>query len=159
MDQKKLARWLKVIIIGVGICGLVVFLLIVPAYGQSIAYDYPEFAYCYWPWLIFLWVAALPCYAALVLAWKVAVNIGNDRSFSVENANLLRKVSYLAAGDSAFFFVGNVVLLFMSMSHPGITLMSLIIVFFGIAVAVASAALSHLITKAAVLQEDSDLTI
>ncbi|MBR6473778.1 MAG: DUF2975 domain-containing protein [Firmicutes bacterium] len=159
MDQKKLARWLKVIIIGVGICGLVVFLLIVPAYGQSIAYDYPEFAYCYWPWLIFLWVAALPCYAALVLAWKVAVNIGNDRSFSVENANLLRKVSYLAAGDSAFFFVGNVVLLFMSMSHPGITLMSLIVVFFGIAVAVASAALSHLITKAAVLQEDSDLTI
>lgn len=159
MDQKKLAKWLKFIIIGVGFCGLAVFLGVIPMLGQGIVFDYPEFAYCYWPWLIFLWICAVPCFIALVLAWKVAMRIGEDRSFCMENAVLLRKISYLAAGDTAFFFIGNIVLMFMNMNHPGIVLGSLIIDFVGIAVAVAAAALSHLITKAAVLQEDSDLTI
>ena len=58
-----------------------------------------------------------------------------------------------------FFFVGNVILLFANMSHPGVALFSLLIVFSGVAVAVAAAALSHLVQKAAVLQEQSDLTI
>ena len=50
-------------------------------------------------------------------------------------------------------------LLLLNMSHPGMTLMSMLIAFFGVAVSIASAALSHLIVKAADLQEQSDLTI
>lgn len=45
------------------------------------------------------------------------------------------------------------------MSHPGVALFSLLVVFAGVAVAVASAVLSHLVQKAAVLQEQSDFTI
>ena len=45
------------------------------------------------------------------------------------------------------------------MSHPGVTLLSLLVVFVGIAAAVAAAALSRLVKKAAALQEQSDLTI
>ena len=50
-------------------------------------------------------------------------------------------------------------MLFTNMSHSGVALFSLLIVFAGVAVAVAAAALSHLVQKAAVLQEQSDLTI
>ena len=39
------------------------------------------------------------------------------------------------------------------------TLMCLIVVFVGVAISVAAAALSHLVMKAAMLQEQSDLTI
>ena len=77
----------------------------------------------------------------------------------MDNARLLKWISWLAAADSAYFFIGNIVLLFMNMSHPGVTLMSLIVVFGGVAITIASAALSHLIVKAADLQEESDLTI
>lgn len=35
MDQKTLARWLKAVIIGTGICGLVVFLWLVPFMGKK----------------------------------------------------------------------------------------------------------------------------
>ena len=83
----------------------------------------------------------------------------DDRSFSQENANYLKRMAYLALGDTVFFFIGNVVLLFANMSHPGVALFSLFVVFAGIAVTVASAALSHLVQKAAILQEQSDLTI
>ena len=45
------------------------------------------------------------------------------------------------------------------MNHPGVILYSLIVVFAGVAVSVASAALSHLVLKAALLQEESDLMV
>ena len=45
------------------------------------------------------------------------------------------------------------------MSHPGVALASLLGVFAGVAVAIAAAALSHLVRKAAELQEQSDYTI
>ena len=65
----------------------------------------------------------------------------------------------LAAGDSIFFFVMNIIYMFLGMNHPGIVLASLIVTFIGVAVTVAAAALSHLVIKASKLQEDSDLTI
>ena len=159
MEQKTLAKWLKIILIGLGICGLAVYFAVIPSYGISLRAEYPEFSNRFWPWLIFLWLTAVPCYSALVLGWKIASGIGNDRSFTERNAGYLKWISWLAAGDTAFFFLGNLALLFANMSHPGIVLLSLLIVFVGTAAAVAAAALSRLVKKAAALQEQSDLTI
>lgn len=159
MEQKTLSRWLKVILLGIAVCGLLVYFFVVPSYGKSLMSLYPEFAYRYYPWLFFLWATGIPCYAVLLLGWKIATNIGRDRSFSQANADYLKWISWLAAGDSAFFFLGNLIFLYANLSHPGVALFSLLIVFAGIAVTVAAAALSHLVKKAAVLQEQSELTI
>ena len=159
MEQKSLAIWLKIILVGVGICGLVVYFVVFPSYGESLVNDYPEFANRFWPWLIFLWISGIPCYAVLLFGWKIATNIGRDQSFSNANAKYLKWIAWLAAGDGIFFFVGNIIFLFTNLSHPGVALFSLLVVFAGVAVAVASAVLSHLVQKAAVLQEQSDFTI
>ena len=87
------------------------------------------------------------------------MNIGKDRSFCVENARLLKWISALAAADAAFFFLGNILYLLLGWSHPGVTLLCLLVVFVGVAISVAAAALSHLVMKAAALQEQSELTI
>ena len=159
MNQKKLSLWLKAIIIGVGICGLIIYFGILPGFGSTMHAQYPEFASWHWPWLIFLWITAIPCYTILVLAWKIATNIGEDRSFSADNANLLQYIAWLIAGDILFFFLGNAVFFFLSMNHPGILLVSLLICVIGIAIAIPAACLSHLVRKAADLQEQSDLTV
>lgn len=159
MKQRSLARWLKAVLIGLGLCGLLLYAVIFPEIGRETAAANPEFAWCFWPWLIFLWVTGLPCYAVLVLGWRISVNIGRDRSFCTENARCLKWTAWLAAGDSAFFFVVNVAYLFLGMSHPGVLLGSLAVVFAGVCVTVAAAALSHLVEKAADLQEQSNLTI
>ena len=159
MQQKSLSKWLKFIIIGVGICTLIVYGLMVPQMGQMIVEQNEEFGYRFWPWLIFIWATGIPCCIALIFAWKIAANIGADRSFSMANSNLLKWISVLAAGDAAFFFLGNIVLFFLDMSHPSVVLLSLLAVFAGVAVSVAAAALSHLVMKAAILQDESDLTI
>ena len=159
MEQKNLSKWLKFVIIGVGICGLVIYALVVPMCGSELKTSYPEFSNRFWPWAIFIWVSGIPCYMVLFYAWKISSDIGNDRSFTVQNARYLKLISVITATDTAFFFVGNIVLLLLDMSHPGVVIASLLVDFIGVAIAIAAAALSHLVQKAAVLQEQSDFTI
>lgn len=160
MTQKNLSKWLKAVIIGTGIFGLIVFGWLIPAYGISLKTIYSEVSHYYWPWQIFLWLCSVPCFASLFFGWKIANNIGNDNSFSFDNAKQLKIISILAAGDSAFFFIGNWSLALMDMSHPSmIIIITPLVVFVGIAITVVCAALSHLVYKSAVLQSENDLTI
>ncbi len=142
MKQGNLSKWLKIIIVGTVLCLLIVYTLIIPDLGSSLVLNAPEFSNCYIPWLAFIGLTSVPILIALVFAWKIAVNIGRDHSFSIENSNYLKWISWLAIIDSAYFFIGNLVLMLLNMNHAGIMLVSLIAVFIGIAVSVASAALS-----------------
>ena len=155
MNQKNLSLWLRLIIIGMAVCGLGVYFYFLPVMGKSLAQAQPEFAGCYYPWLIFLWATALPCYAALFFCWKTAVQIGRDNAFSETNAKNLKIISQLAQADVCLFFIGNAVLLVINMSHPGVLLASLLIDFAGIAIAVAANALSCLIQNAAHIKAEN----
>lgn len=159
MTQISLSRWLKGILAGVGICGGIIYLCLVPYFGKELVRANPEFSYCYWPWLGVIWVTAVPCCLALCYGWGIAAEIGRDHSFSANNARYLKRIAALAVLDSSYFFAANLVLLLLGMNHPGILLMSLLIEFAGVAVAVAAAALSHLVQKAAAIQEENELTI
>ena len=159
MEQKTFSKWLKGIIIGIGLCGVLFYAAVVPALADYMLESYPEFSVAVLPWKFFIWCSGIPCFTVLFFAWRIVADIGLDRSFTDENAKRLKWISGLAAGDALFFFLGNILFLFLDMNHPGIVLTSFVIVFIGVAVAVAAAALSHLVTKAAALQEQSDLTI
>ena len=108
--------------------------------------------------LIFLF-ASIPCYVILYLGWRVAVNIGKDRSFSLENARHIKLASKIILFDALYFFVVNVCMWRIYVNHPGVILALVFIVFACVVVSVVAAVLSHLVVKAADLQEQSDLTI
>lgn len=159
MKLKKLSKWLKCVLSGFGISGLILCIIVIPAFGLSLRTLYPEFSNRFWPWLIFLLSSSIFYFALIVMAWKIATNIGHNQSFSIINARLLKQMSILSLAASLFFFIGNNVIFLLNMSHPSILLASLVIVFTGIAVSVIFNVLSHLVKIAAELQEQSDWTI
>lgn len=159
MQQKSLSNWLKVAIICLAVFGLLVYGMVIPNYGRNLAVQNPDYAHCFWPWMTLLILTAIPCYTALVYGWRIATDIGRDRSFSEANAKRMKWISNLAFGDVILFFFGNTMLLFLGMSHPGVFLLSLLPDMLGVAIAVCAAALSHLIYKSAQLQQDADLTV
>lgn len=159
MSQKSLSRWLKAIIGGMAICGALIYLYIIPILGRDLVDARPEYTSWYFPWLAVVLVSAIPCYWGLYFGWKISTEIGKDNSFSMENAEYLKNISILAALDSLYFFAANVVFMVINMNHPGVFLISLIVVFIGVAVTVAAAALSHLVRKAAEIQQENELTI
>ena len=159
MTQKNLTKWLKGIIAGIAVCGAIICFLLVPVIGKDIADQNPEYAHCYLPWLIFIWIAVIPCYLVLYYGWRITIEIGRDNSFSMENAKYLKRISVLALLDSGYFFTANLVFLLFNMSHPSVFLASLFVDFAGVAVTVVAAALSHLVQKAAEIQSENELTI
>lgn len=159
MEQKILSKWISFVLLGASFIGFLVFFVVIPMYGISLRTLYPELSNRFWPWLIFLWLFTVPCYAAIIVGLRISRRIGLDQSFSMENAESLKTISYLAAADTVFFTLGNIALLFMNMSHPGVMIASFFISFIGFAIAIASAALSHLVKKAAIMKEETDFTI
>lgn len=95
----------------------------------------------------------------LALSWHISGEIAADRSFTEKNALLLKRIAGLALLDSGIFFVGSAAYLLLGLSHPGVALFSLLVVAAGIVFAVAAAALSHLVRKAADLRQENELTI
>lgn len=159
MEQKGLSKWLRFITICFGLFGVVIYCFVLPYMGNDIAAANPEYSHAFYPWLIFLWLTAIPCYIVLVFIWRISTNIGRDRSFCRENAADLKRIAVVTVADTIFFFVMNVVYLFIGISHPGIVLASMVPTFLGAAFAVGTGALSHLVLKAAKLQEENELTI
>ena len=156
MNQKKLSKWLKGMIIGIAICGTFIFGVVLPYIGRDVAAEAPDFAGCFWPWMIFLWVAAVPCYLVLALGWNIASEIGRDCSFTKKNAEFLKYIMILTIADTGLFFVVNIIYLFLNMSHPSVVIASLFICFAGVCIALVAGTLSHLVQKAAVMREENE---
>ena len=159
MKQKELSRWLRAIVVVCWVLCAVMGFLVAPWVFRQIAEADPARAWLTWPRLIVFWVALIPVVAALGLGWRIFAEIGRDNSFCLENARRLKIISYLAAGDTLLTLVYSVVLLPMNALYPAQMLLHLAIMFVGVAVAVAAAALSHLTRKAAVIQDENELTI
>ena len=159
MRQKELEKWLKIVIIAVALCGLVVCAVAIPWIGHVLIAPDPQISDMYIPWLVLFIISAIPCYVILYLGWRVAVNIGKDRSFSFENARHIKLASKIILFDELSCFVVNVCMWRIYVNHPGVILALVFIVFACVVVSVVAAVLSHLVVKAADLQEQSDLTI
>ena len=159
MEQRKMVKWLKFLVIFVALCGLILCAVVIPVVGKELSGMSPELGRYFKPWVTFVWLLAVPCFAALVHAWMIFSNIEKDKAFSMENAKHMEKISYLAGADTIALISGNIVLLILNINHPSVFLVFLMIGIIGIGISVAAAVLSHLIQKAANLQDENDLTI
>lgn len=145
MSQKSLSNWLKIMIIGVAICGIIFCVFILPEYEKPI--------------FILTCLTFIPCYIALIFSWQIASNIGKNRSFIKENAVLLKRISILAILDVLFLFIWNMGLYFIAEKDFTLLMKCILIDFIGIVASVVFASLSHLVYKAAEIQEENNLTI
>jgi len=110
--RSKLFKYLMVIIFGMFLCGILIYLWGIPTIGHIITQNFPEFSYCYYPWLIFLWCTGIPCFIVLGYMWKISASICADQAFTSRNAIRLKRIAQLAAFNVIFFFAGNIIYLF-----------------------------------------------
>lgn len=158
MTRKNLADILKATVIGVGIFGAVIYLAAFPLIARELP-PLSDSTSLRALWLAFVLTSSLPCYVTLVLLWRAATRISRGELFCLKNAHSLKRISYLAAADSAFVFLGNIALFFTKSSPLALFLVLLFFAFIGIFATVVFAVLSHIVARGCELQEQSDLTI
>jgi len=159
MSSKTLCRLLRIAVVATGGSALYIALELIPSLGSHVVHSYPELESLYWPWLIFAWLVALPCFAILGLIWQASGAVKNDTVFTLRTAKIIKAGAIILFADTGFFFAGNVVLALLGMSHPGILLAAMIGDIFAVALAIFASVLARYITKAAALQEESEGTI
>lgn len=94
-----------------------------------------------------------------MLAWLIFVNIGKNESFCVQNAKYLQVISIFAVIE-AFVFLAGFAFLAQSAAlsfGTGVSVLAAALVCF--VFAVATAALSHLTLKAALIRAENELTV
>ena len=159
MSSKTLGNLMRVSVIAAAICGQFLCAYIIPVWGWDVACANPEFAGWFWPWLIFAWAFSIPCFAILYFVWRVSGAVYNETVFTMQTANWVKAAAVTLLCGAELLFVGNVVLFLLNMNHPGILLMFMAGDIFIIALVLFAAVLARYITKAAVLQEESEGTL
>ena len=130
IEHKKLAVLLRVGLIIAALVCAAIFFWFLPEQGRGIARIAPEYAWAFWPCLIFAWLFAAPVFWGMALMWRVFGRIGQGEAFCAANARAMHTVARLAFFDAVLVPVGVMAL-----------------------------ALSRLVADAAALQDDSDWTV
>ncbi len=159
MKKSTLPKWLKVVLAGCGLCGLMIYFHFIPAVGRELTGMLPEYTHCFWLWLIFLWLTGIPCFGVLVLGWQIAGTMQHDNEFTETNSKRFCWIARLMVGDAIFLVCGTVLYWLLGMAHPSMVILSIGCGFAGGAIAIAAKVLAILTSKAAALQEQSDWTI
>lgn len=162
MSKKSMTGWLRAaLIVGAMLLGAIFFCLL-PQYGQYMAkVEAPEFAYAYWPCLIWAWAFALPVFVALIPAWKVVSSISApDGAFTRSNVRSLHLIAMLAFADAVIFPAGMLIVGAMGAGSPGlVVLVTPAVMFLCAAAGLVCLVLSRLVDEAVCLREENDLTI
>ena len=66
MKTKTMTNLLRLVLIAAAVLCGVFFFLCLPSYGQEIVQADPEFAWAYWPCLVWAWLFALPIFGAMI---------------------------------------------------------------------------------------------
>lgn len=159
MERKTMTTMLYVLLFLAAAIGLFLLTAVVPGYAAQAVEGIDDLRGFRYAFVIFIALSAIPYYFALGNAAMIVREIGADNSFSAENAERLKKISYCAAAFGTWYFVGLVLISFVPVFDAYLLLVLACIVFISVAAAAATAALSHLTAKAAEIKNENDMTI
>lgn len=160
IEHKRLAALLRIGLVIAALVCAAIFFWFLPELGRGIAKTDPEYAWAFWPCLIFAWLFAVPVFWAMGRMWDVFGRIGRGAAFCKENAAAMRTVSRLAFFDAVLVPVGIITLGLLGAGSPGLTVIlmpagTMVCALVG----VMAMALGRLVADAAALQDESDLTV
>lgn len=159
VKQNELSLWLKLIIILCGCFGLLFCIYIGPETGRAVLLSSKSLKGLYKPFVLFIWITGVPFFSALFLGWKICSEIPSDKSFTVKNANRLKRISILSMTEG-ILYIGALLYIFVAGSyHTSVLVILLLILFFSVVISIFTSLLSHLIRKASEIKDDNDLTI
>ena len=152
MSKRSLSVLSKITIIVIAICGLCIcgfvypFLVSLNGLGKGSEL-------IMWCELIFYWSSSLPCFAILVLAWKVASTFKTEL-FTANNAKLFKASAILLMADAIYFLIGNLFFAFIGYNPFAILFFFLVIT--ALSVSLALGAAGYYVARAAAIREENE---
>lgn len=156
MSRKLISAMVKTTILFLALTG-VLCCAMMPTIVKYILPGFSSRTHLYWS--IFLIISSIPCFCALVPAWKIADNIKKSKAFCKNNAKMMHLIGIFMAVDTSIIFLVNIIYFICRISFVYLFSAFFLIIAIFFALSVCSFALSSLIANATELQIQSDLTI
>ena len=157
MKRLGLVRTLKGTIIFLAVMAALCYIEIFPDAIEEMGRQNANVTWLVTPGTIAVSISAIPIAIALVLFWRICTEIGRDNSFCHKNARWLGGIGFCAMVDTGYCAIGTVTIELLAGSSLWVLGMAVCVV--GVAIAMASFLLSHLVLKAADMKAENDLTI
>ena len=129
--------------------GVIVFFVVAPWTAVFARQLFPAYRMFFWPGLAYTWVVAALYALALFDFARIVGNIVRDRSFCLENARRMNRISAFALACLALA----------RMTTPGLWLLFAFLIFMSLVIALLARALARLTERAAEIKEENDLTV
>ena len=139
--------------------GVIVFFVVAPWTAVFARQLFPAYRMFFWPGLAYTWVVAALYALALFDFARIVRNIVRDRSFCLENARRMNRISAFALLAMLWFAVGLACLALARMTTPGLWLLFAFLIFMSLVIALLARALARLTERAAEIKEENDLTV
>ena len=161
MNEKILSALTRTAIIIIGICGLLTCLLWVPmSIGKGsleelswTMFNTSEF----WIQYVLHWIVSLHCFWLLVIAWQITLDMDKGRLFLTKNALRVNRATIILIADIIAFVIGNIVFALLGWSSWFV--LHIFVAITGLILSIFMYILSKYLMRAAILQEESDLTV
>lgn len=154
--QKKISRWLKGLVILLGVMGIF-FFGAVTALAFWMKVQRPQDLE--WSFVFFSWYTAALCYGVLFQFWKVCTQIGRDNSFSLENAASFHRMAVLGGAAGAGYLLRMIYLCIVTAVRWQVVCYNLCLILLSIVFFVLCEALSQLVKNAYEVKRENELTI
>ena len=152
MSKKSLYFLVRVAIVVVALCGVCIcgglYPFLVSLNGLDGVSDIVM-----WSQLIFYWIASVPCFIILDIAWRISSSIKSEL-FTHKNAKLLKNGAILLFADSIFFFIGN--FLFMLMGYNPFAIAFFMLVVIAMIASLALGVVGYYVTQATTIREENE---
>ncbi len=157
--EKFLATWMRCMIVAMAVCGLAICVLWVPMGVEGVwsseSVDLRSIEL--WAQSAFFWITAMPCFWILTVAWAVTADMKDGELFTEENALRFKRIAWALTVDLIVFLAGNFV--FSTLGWHEHMLIYSLVGLMGFVLVACFAILSHCLSRAAGLQEESEGTI
>ncbi len=158
MNEKFLTSLTRFAIIVIGICGLLSCLFWVPiSIGKGTFCDIPWWTIEFSVQYVFHWVVSLPCFGLLGIAWRISSNMNKGKLFLGKNAFYVHNATIILIIDILVFLTGNII--FAAIGWNLWLVLHVFVAITGLVISIFMYILSKYLLSAAVLQEESDLTV
>lgn len=169
MNQKKISRWLKAIVIVLGLMGIgffglrtwYAFYLKSPDIS-TLSWQSALFSgrtNLLWDTIVFSWYNAILCYIILFQFWKVCTQIGADNSFSLENARAFHSMALCGIAAAVGFALRLCWIGMIGSLRPELFIFIFAEILLSLMFFVLCEALSRLVRNAYEVKNENDLTI
>ena len=154
-----MTRFLKGAILFAGLIGALMYGAVIPTMLHSLANSFPEYAYLVGPYRVAITFSALPILASLAALWMICDNVGRGQAFSRSTAKYLMAIGICALIDTVYAMLGAGGLWLANVVNPGVLILSLCVVAFGLSVSAGVFVLIKLVEKAAGMEEELENTV